>query len=82
MTVEHFTLRPPPPATLSSICAACPRDCLEACFNDAIVLLAGGGIAIDPSRCAGCGACTAVCDFDLIQLEDGIARIVPASHFK
>ena len=57
-------------------CDACPADCLDACFNDAIVALAGGGVRIEAGNCAGCGACIPSCEFGLIRLQDGVACIV------
>ncbi|MCW2318148.1 Fe-S-cluster-containing hydrogenase component 2 [Rhodoblastus acidophilus] len=60
----------------ASPCAGCPADCLEACFNDAISAAEDGGVRILADNCAGCGACVPVCEPGLIQLHDGIARIV------
>jgi Fe-S-cluster-containing dehydrogenase component len=55
------------------ICGACAGDCIDACFNDAIRTVAGGGVVIDPANCAGCGACIPACDLALIRLEQGVA---------
>ncbi|MBB4199766.1 hypothetical protein CCR94_23945 [Rhodoblastus sphagnicola] len=57
-------------------CDACPADCLDACFNEAIVAASGGGVEIEAANCAGCGACVPACEFGFIRLHDGVARIV------
>jgi len=58
------------------VCGACPADCLDACFNEAIVLVVGEGVRVQADSCAGCGACIPVCEFGFIRLHDGIARVV------
>lgn len=30
---------------------------------------------VDPGRCTGCGSCVAICPFNLIRLENGVAVI-------
>jgi len=57
-------------------CGSCPADCLDVCFNEAIVLVAGEGVRVQVDNCAGCGACIPVCEFGFIRLHDGIARVV------
>jgi Fe-S-cluster-containing hydrogenase component 2 len=57
-------------------CADCARDCLEACFNEAIAALPLGGVELDSMRCAGCGACIPACDRDRIRLAHGVASFV------
>ena len=57
-------------------CDTCAADCLEACFNDAIVSAAGQGVRIDVANCAGCGACIPACANGFIRLHDGVAHIV------
>jgi len=57
-------------------CARCARDCLEACFNDAIAALPGDGVTLLSLRCAGCGACIPACDRGHIHLAEGVARFV------
>ena len=57
-------------------CADCDRDCLEACFNDAIAALPDGGVKLDSISCAGCGACIPSCDRGHIRLVDGVACFV------
>ncbi len=57
-------------------CADCHRDCLEACFNDAIAASPLGGVELVSLRCAGCGACIPACDRDRIRLEQGVASFV------
>lgn len=64
-----------PSQAMSEICNACPGDCLDACFNDAIVATAGG-IGIDELNCAGCGACLPACNLGHIHLEQGVARLI------
>jgi formate dehydrogenase iron-sulfur subunit len=70
---------PPEQASTGSQCEDCSADCLDACFNDAIVAVAGGGVRIEPDDCAGCGACIPACAFGIIGLQDGVARIVAAN---
>jgi Fe-S-cluster-containing hydrogenase component 2 len=70
------SLIPPEQAATGSQCGACPADCLEACFNDAIVAVAGEGVQIQAADCAGCGACIPACEFGFIRLQGGVARIV------
>jgi Pyruvate/2-oxoacid:ferredoxin oxidoreductase delta subunit len=36
-------------------------SCSESCRSEAIAIVFGQGIVVDPSRCDGCGACAAVC---------------------
>ncbi len=57
-------------------CAGCDRDCLEACFNDAIAALPGVGVELVSLRCAGCGACIPSCDRGHIRLARGVACFV------
>jgi Fe-S-cluster-containing dehydrogenase component len=57
-------------------CADCDRDCLEACFNDAIAALPDGGVELDSINCAGCGACIPSCDRGHIRLVHGVACFV------
>lgn len=54
-------------------CIACPTDCAEACFNDAVRRV-GEAIHIDAGRCAGCGACVGTCRNGLIAIVQGVAR--------
>jgi len=55
----------------------CPgQDCLDACFNDAIILDPGGRIWVETLNCAGCGACVPICPENRIQLENDVACIV------
>ena len=56
-------------------CADCAGDCRDACFNDAIVWIDGGGARIVEDLCAGCGACVAACGRHLLQLAGGLARL-------
>ncbi|MCW2285595.1 Fe-S-cluster-containing hydrogenase component 2 [Rhodoblastus acidophilus] len=71
------------PVSAPSQCAACAADCLEACFNDAIVAAERGGVEILEDNCAGCGACVPACDFGLIRLQDGVAQFrLPAASAK
>jgi formate dehydrogenase iron-sulfur subunit len=72
------SLIPPEQASTASQCEDCPADCLDACFNDAIIAVAAGGVQILTDDCAGCGACIPACEFGLIHLQDGVARIVAA----
>ena len=58
-----------------SVCGACPADCLDACFNEAIVAT-GDGVRIQGDHCAGCGACIPACAFGFIRLQAGVARIL------
>ena len=57
-------------------CAGCARDCLEACFNDAIAVAPSEGVKLVSHRCAGCGACIPSCDRGHIRLAEGVARFV------
>lgn len=57
-------------------CAGCDRDCLEACFNDAIAALPDGGVKLVSISCAGCGACIPSCDRGHIRLVGGVACFV------
>ena len=57
-------------------CTDCDRDCLEACFNDAIAALPDGGVTLDSISCAGCGACIPSCDRGHICLVGGVACFV------
>ncbi len=57
-------------------CADCDRDCLEACFNDAIAALPDEGVELNSIRCAGCGACIPACDRGHIRLANGVASFV------
>jgi Fe-S-cluster-containing hydrogenase component 2 len=57
-------------------CADCDRDCLEACFNDAIAALPDGGVELVSTSCAGCGACIPSCDRGYIRLAGGVACFV------
>jgi ferredoxin len=36
-------------------------SCVERCENQAITVVMGEGIRIDPARCTGCGSCLYVC---------------------
>ena len=36
-------------------------SCLESCEVEAIGMVHGRGIEVDPSRCTGCGSCVYVC---------------------
>lgn len=36
-------------------------SCVERCESQAIMVVMGEGIRIDPTRCTGCGACEYVC---------------------
>lgn len=36
-------------------------SCLDGCPREAIDIVAGVGIVVDPERCDGCGACVQVC---------------------
>jgi len=63
------------PKSHGIICTSCPGDCLDACFNEAIVAL-GSGIAILEDLCAGCGACVGSCPNGHIGLDLGVARIL------
>jgi Fe-S-cluster-containing hydrogenase component 2 len=81
-TIMIFSPSPAPADQDSaSLCATCPADCLEACFNDAISAVAGG-VRIATDDCAGCGACIPACDFELIRLRDGVAHIVSPEILK
>lgn len=60
-------------APTSCFCAG--QDCLDACFNDAIVLGPDGQVCIEPLNCAGCGACVPICPENRIQLENDVACI-------
>jgi len=64
------------PVAARNRCLSCPGDCLDACFNDAIVAANGGGVAILAELCAGCGACLPACAFGLIRLDGGVASLV------
>jgi len=57
-----------------STCQACPGECVDACFNDAIVRVGAEGVAILEQNCAGCGACVPACALGLIRLRHGVAR--------
>jgi Fe-S-cluster-containing hydrogenase component 2 len=70
------SLAPVETASAEAHCQACPGDCLEACFNDAIVSVAGEGVRILEDNCAGCGACIPACEFGFIRRYDGVAHIV------
>jgi Fe-S-cluster-containing hydrogenase component 2 len=63
-------------ASAAPECGACPTDCVDACFNAAIVAGAGEGVWIRADNCAGCGACIPACEFGFIRLQDGVACIV------
>jgi Fe-S-cluster-containing hydrogenase component 2 len=65
-----------PERTSGASCQACPGACWDACFNDAIVEVAGGGYRVDEGSCAGCGACISACDLGYIRIQQGVARIV------
>lgn len=75
------TVQPPLPTLTPSApvgCTACPGDCLDACFNDAIASVAGA-VRIDAANCAGCGACLPACNLGHIRLEHGVALLVPSA---
>jgi MinD superfamily P-loop ATPase len=63
------------PDVLADACAACGGECLECCFNDAIVFEAGVGYRVVEDNCAGCGACIPACAHGLIEVWQGVATI-------
>ena len=43
-------------------CRACPNPpCARACPQGALKLRQGGGVLLDPAKCAGCGLCKKAC---------------------
>ena len=56
-------------AALQSACREDCGLCIEGCLYDAINRGADGGIALDSSRCAGCGFCAARCPKHRFSLE-------------
>ena len=62
------------PDVLPDACAACGGECLECCFNDAIVF-AQGVYRVVEDNCAGCGACIPACAHGLIEVWRGVATI-------
>ncbi len=73
-TASALTL--PSTGASGDACAGCARDCLEACFNDAIATSPSGGVRLVSVRCAGCGACIPSCDRGHIRLAQGVACFV------
>lgn len=56
------------------ICDACPGDCVDACFNDALIAV-DGAVSVHDERCAGCGACLGACALEYLRLEHGVIRL-------
>lgn len=55
-------------------CLPCKGACVAACFNEAIAWINGKG-QIDEDLCAGCGACISSCEYGLIGMDKGVARV-------
>ena len=39
--------------------------------------ISGNTAVVDPARCTGCGQCVALCRFEAINLETGVAKVDP-----
>jgi Fe-S-cluster-containing dehydrogenase component len=54
--------------SVPNICFQCPKpDCLEACPEAAIFKNERGVIAVDATKCDGCGDCVIACPYGMIE---------------
>ena len=52
------------------VCRHCDRPpCVEVCPTEALRVTANGAVALDESKCIGCGACMPVCPFRAIGYD-------------
>lgn len=55
-------------------------SCMAVCESDAIYRQDNGSLAVDPSKCIGCGKCTKVCPNGVIKLIEDRAKFVVACN--
>lgn len=63
------------------VCRACEDPpCARVCPVDALTVRDGGGVALDPARCIGCGHCRHACVLGAVFWDDEIQKPMICTH--